>query len=193
MTTTTTHAPVAVRVPWLALLLTGVLTAVLGLLMLFWPGPSIVVAAVIFGLYLLVSGVASIIFGLSLHVSVAHRVLLFIAGAVSIILGVLAFRHFGEGYAALLMALWIGIGFIFHGVATGFTAVSHIGLPGRGWNIVFGVISVVAGVVVIAWPIGSLLTLAYVAGFWLIVIGIAEAVTAVAMRREMGKAGFSGP
>ncbi len=193
MTTMTTNPPVAVRVPWLALLLTGVLTAVLGLVMLFWPGPSIVVAAVIFGVYLLAAGIASIIFGLSLHVSVAHRILLFIAGAVSIILGVLAFRHFGEGYAALLMALWIGIGFIFHGVATGFTAVSHIGLPGRGWNIVFGVISVVAGVVVIAWPIGSLVTLAYVAGIWLVIIGIAEAATAVAMRREMRKAGLRAP
>ena len=44
--------------------------------------------------------------------------LLFISGAAALILAVLAFRHFGEGYAVLLLAIWIGIGFIFRGVAT---------------------------------------------------------------------------
>ena len=34
----------------------------------------------------------------------------FVSGAASIILGVLAFRHFDEGYAFLLLAIWIAIG-----------------------------------------------------------------------------------
>ena len=185
---TATHTPTAARDAWLALLLTGMLTLILGVVVLAWPGPSILVAAVVFGIYLVVSGVAAIVFGLSLHVSTAHRVLLFIAGTLSLILGLLAFRHFGQGYAALLLALWIGIGFMFHGVATTLTAMSHPGLPGRGWNIFFGSISIVAGVVVIAWPFGSLVTLALVAGVWLVIIGIAQIVTAFVMHRDLNKA-----
>jgi uncharacterized membrane protein HdeD (DUF308 family) len=97
---TTTETPVAVRDSWLPLVLTGALTAELGVLMLVWPGPSILVVAVVFGLYLLAPGIASVILGFSLHVSAANRVRLFVAGALLLILGVLAFRHFGQGYAA---------------------------------------------------------------------------------------------
>ena len=156
--------------------------------MLIWPGPSILVAAVVFGVYLVGSGVAALILGLSLHVSTAHRVLLFIAGGLSLILGVLAFRHLGQGYAALLLALWIGIGFIFHGVATALTAVSHPGFPGRGWNIFFGSICVVTGIVVIASPFRSLVALAVVTGVWLVAIGIAQIATALVMHSDMKKA-----
>jgi uncharacterized membrane protein HdeD (DUF308 family) len=187
MSTPTTHIPTVVRDAWVPVALTGVLTLVLGALVLLWPGPSILVAAVIFGIYLVVSGITAIVLGLSLHVSTAHRVLLFISGALSLVLGLLAFRHFGQGYAVLLLALWIGIGFIFHGVATLLTAISHADLPGRGWNIVFGSISIVAGVVVMAWPFSSLVTLAFVSGIWLIIIGVSQIVTAVVMHREFKK------
>lgn len=38
----------------------------------------------------------------------------------------------------LLLAIWIGVGFIFRGVAT-VSAVSDKLLPGRGWEIFFGI------------------------------------------------------
>lgn len=189
MHTTTTHTPVTVRDPWLTLFATGLLTVAVGLLMLLWPGPSLLVASVIFGIYLLASGVAAIVFGFSIHASSGHRVLMFIAGALSLILGVLAFRHFGQGYAVLLLAIWIGIGFIFNGVATTAAALGHPALPGRAWNIFFGLISVLAGIVLIAWPLGSLVTLAFVAGFWLIVIGISQMVSAVVIHRDLKRSG----
>jgi uncharacterized membrane protein HdeD (DUF308 family) len=44
--------------------------------------------------------------------------LYFIGGAASVVLGVLAFRHSGSGYAILLLAIWIAVGFIFRGVTT---------------------------------------------------------------------------
>ena len=184
---TTTPTPTVARDAWLLLALTGVLTLVLGIVVLVWPGPSILVAAVIFGIYLVVSGIAAVVHGLSLHVSTAHRVLLFISGALSLVLGLLAFRHFGQGFAFLLLALWIGIGFIFQGVATTLTAVSHADLPGRAWNIFFGVISIVAGIVVVAWPFSSLVTLAFVSGIWLIIIGASQIVTAFVAHREFKK------
>ena len=92
--------------------------------------------------------------------SAGGRVLLFISGAAALILAVLAFRHFGEGYAVLLLAIWIGVGFVFRGVATTVAAISDPTLPGRGWNIFVGVISLIAGVVVIASPFESIVTLA---------------------------------
>lgn len=43
------------------------------------------------------------VFALTLDVSAGSRVLLFISGALSVLLGVLAFRPFSEGYYAVLL------------------------------------------------------------------------------------------
>ena len=168
---------------WKSTLLSGVLAVILGVLMLVWPGKTLLVAGVLFGAYLLISGIAQVFFAFSLHVAAGGRILLFISGAASLILAVLAFRHFGEGYAVLLLAIWIAVGFIFRGMATTVSAISDPTLPGRGWEIFFGIISLIAGVVMLAWPGLSLLSLLTVVGVWLIVIGAFEVVSAFAIRK----------
>src|SRR6187551_325068 len=85
---------------WKSALLSGLFAVALGVLILVWPGKSIIVAAVFLGIYLVVSGAAQVIFAFSLPVSAASRILLFVSGAASLVLAVLAFRHFGEGYAS---------------------------------------------------------------------------------------------
>ncbi len=168
---------------WKSTLLSGILAVILGILVLAWPGKTIVVAAIFFGAYLLITGIAQVIFAFSLDVSAGGRVLLFISGAASLILAVLAFRHFGEGYAILLLAIWIGVGFIFRGVATTVSAISDPGIPGRGWSIFFGIITTIAGVVVMASPLDSIAVLTLVVGIWLIVIGVFEVVSAFGIRK----------
>ena len=117
---------------WKSTLLSGVLAVIMGALMLAWPSKTLVVAATLFGVYLLISGIAQVFFAFALHVTAGGRVLLFISGAASLVLAVLAFRHFGEGYAVLLLAIWIAVGFIFRGVAHTVSAISDPALPGRG-------------------------------------------------------------
>ncbi|ATA28811.1 putative membrane protein [Mycobacterium lepraemurium] len=168
---------------WKSALLSGILSLALGVLVLVWPGISILVAAVAFGVYLLITGIAQVVFAFSLHVSAGSRVLLFISGAASLILALLAFRHFGQGYAILLLAIWIGIGFIFRGVATTISAVSDPNLPGRGGNIFLGVISLLAGIVVLALPFESIVTLAIVVGAWFVVIGVFEIISSFGIRK----------
>ena len=172
---------------WISAVLFGVLAVILGVVILLWPGPSIVVAAVLFGVYLVVSGVALVAVALSLPASTGSRILNFIAGVASVILGILAFRHFGQGYAILLLAIWIAVGFIFRGVAAVAAAVSEPKFPGKGWAIFFGVISIIAGIVVLAYPFDSIVTLALVVGIWLIIVGVMEVISGFGMRSDVKK------
>jgi uncharacterized membrane protein HdeD (DUF308 family) len=172
---------------WKSTMISGLLVVVLGVVILAWPGKSIIVASVLLGIYLVVSGVAQVIFAFSLHVSAGSRILLFVSGAASLILAVLAFRHFGEGYAILLLGIWIGVGFVFRGVATTVTAISDPKLPGRGWAIFFGVITLIAGMIVLAYPYDSLLTLTLVTGIWLIITGLFEIISGLMIRRDRDK------
>jgi uncharacterized membrane protein HdeD (DUF308 family) len=185
----TTAPPSLLPHLWKSTLVSGVLAVILGILVLAWPGITIVIAAIFFGAYLLVTGIAQVIFAFSLHVSAGGRVLLFISGAAALILAVLCFRSLEE--SILLLAIWIGVGFIFRGVATAVSAISDPTLPGRAWEIFIGVISLVAGIVMLASPFESIATLTIVVGIWLIVIGVFEVVSAFGIRKA-GK-DVSGP
>lgn len=184
---TTTYSgehPTLFHQVWKSTVLSGVLAIALGALILAWPGKTLLVAAVLFGIYLLVTGIAQVALAFGLHSSAGGRILLFVSGAASLILAVLAFRHFGEGYALLLLAIWIGIGFIFRGVATTATAISEFhGTPGRGWSIFFGLVSILAGVIVLGYPFDSLVTLTLVVGIWMIVIGVFEIIAGLQLRK----------
>jgi uncharacterized membrane protein HdeD (DUF308 family) len=166
---------------WKSAAVSGLLAVALGIAIVAWPAISIVIAAIFFGACLLVNGIQQVFFAFSLQVSAGGRVLLFISGAASLILAIMAFRHLGD--AVLLLAIWIGVGFIFRGVATTVSAISDPTLPGRGWNAFVGIISLIAGVVVLASPFDSIGTLAFVVGIWLIVLGVMEIVSAFAIRR----------
>ena len=172
---------------WMSAVVFGLLAVLLGVVVLAWPGPSILVAAGLFGVYLVVSGVAMVVVAFSLPISAGSRFLSFISGVLSVILGILAFRHFGQGYAVLLLAIWIGIGFIFRGVTALAFGFGDKGVPGRGWTIFFGVISLIAGVVVLAYPFDSIVTLALVVGIWLIILGVLEVISGFGMRSDVKK------
>jgi len=171
----------------------GVLTVVLGALILVWPGTSILIASTLFGVYLLLSGFAGVAMAFTLPESAGMRILLFISGVVSVILALLCFRNFGDPAPILLLSIWIGVSFIAQGVSIVAVAISYKELPARGWYVVLGVLSVIAGVVMLVWPWDSIVVLTLVVGFWLVVMGIIEIVRGFQMRndsktlREAGK------
>ena len=173
---------------WLSAILFGLATVILGVVILVWPGQTLLVASVLFGVYLVVSGAVMVFLAFSWPVSSGGiRFLYFISGVASVILGILAFRHLGEGYAYLLLAIWIAVGFIFRGVSAVASAISFPGFPGRGWAIFFGVISSIAGVVVLAYPFDSLVTLTLVVGICLIVLGVMEVISGFGIRSDVKK------
>ena len=184
---TTIETPSVIRRLWKSVLSLGVLTLILGAAVLVWPGQSIVAAGILFVVYLLASGIAQVIAAFTVSSSAASRVLLFISGALSIALGVFALRDFNDGAPVWLLALWIGVGFMFQGVSETVLAISFKELPERGWYIFMGVLTMIAGVVMLAWPISSIVVLSIIAGVWLVVIGTTEIVWAVNVHRTAKK------
>jgi uncharacterized membrane protein HdeD (DUF308 family) len=178
--TTTFRTPLAGHL-WKSVLLSGILSLILGILVLMQPGASIVVAAIFFGAYLLISGVSQVFHAFTLQISGGGRALLFISGAASLVLAVMCFRNIGN--AIWLLAIWIGIGFIFRGVAEAASAISDEDTPGRWWMVFVGILTVIAGVVLLAYPISTLPTLVFVVGIWLIIIGVFEIIASFGIRK----------
>ena len=169
---------------WKGALVASVLTIVLGAMVLLWPGPTILVASTMFGVYLLMSGLLELFLAFTLPRSAATRVMLFLTGALSLVLAILSFRHFGDAYAVLLLSLWIGAGFIFLGVSENAVALSERDLPGRGWYVVFGILSMIAGGIVLVWPFDSIVVLTIVSGVSLVILGLIRIVQAFQIRKD---------
>jgi uncharacterized membrane protein HdeD (DUF308 family) len=168
------------RNTWQLLLLIGITAVALGVIVLAWPGKTLLVAGVLFGIYLVVSGIGYVFAAFGTHVGAAMKVLSFLTGVVSLVLGFFCFRDKYEAVA--LLALWIGISWVFRGMTLLAAALSFDRLPGRGWQAFSGVVIVIGGGVLIIYPIDSIAILALVAGCWLIAIGILDVISAFQVR-----------
>jgi uncharacterized membrane protein HdeD (DUF308 family) len=165
---------------WGWLLFFGVLMVLAGVFAVAWPGPTVLVLAILFGIQILVSGIFSFINAFAADESGGMRVWNVILGLLGILIGLYAIRHIIVSVVAL--ALLIGIYWVAYGIAQIYTAIAHKEAPHRGWLGFIGTLSVIAGIIVIMWPAPSLLTLAIVLGVWLIIYGIMEIALAFRVR-----------
>ena len=165
---------------WGWLLFFGILMVIAGIFAVAWPGPTVIVLAILFGIQILVSGIFSFINAFAADESGGMRVWNVILGLLGIVIGLYAIRHIIVSVVAL--ALLIGIYWVAYGIAQIYTAIAHHESQHRGWMGFIGALSVIAGIIVIMWPGISLVTLAFVLGFWLIVYGIMEIAVAFRVR-----------
>jgi uncharacterized membrane protein HdeD (DUF308 family) len=165
---------------WGWLLFFGILMVIAGVFAVAWPGPTVLVLAILFGIQILVSGIFSFINAFAADESGGMRVWNVIIGILGILVGLYAIRHIIVSVVAL--ALLIGIYWVAYGIAQIYTAIAHQEAPHRGWLGFIGALSVIAGIIVIMWPAPSLVTLAIVLGIWLIIYGIMEISLAFRVR-----------
>lgn len=160
---------IATRLWWL-LLVAGLIAVGAGVAVIVWPKVTLGVIAVIFGVYLLISGLIELVAGIAEDdADSSVRVLAALLGVLSLIAGVIVLRH--PGQSLIVVAMVLGIYLIIAGVLTVYRAVQ---LPERrGLAIAIGILDVIVGIIVVAWPDISLKTLVYFVGIVLIIRGIA--------------------
>ncbi|GAA2352405.1 HdeD family acid-resistance protein [Streptomyces cuspidosporus] len=169
---------------WQVMVTAGVVAIVLGVIVLAWPGTTLAVLGALFGAYLLISGIFQLAGAFAAHVPGHLRVLSFVSGGLAVLLGLLCLR--GPAQSVLLLALWIGFSWLLRGVMLTAAAISHEQLPARGWQIFFGIISILAGIILIVAPFGSIAALTAVAGIWLLALGVIEVIHGIQLRMQLG-------
>ena len=146
----------------------GIVTFVLGILALAWPGRTLIAVAVVFGAQLVVMGIFRFVSAFaSADLTGGTRVLLALLGVLSLIIGLYAVRH--VLVTLLALALLLGIFWVVNGTIELFSALSHREMQGRGWTAFMGLLSIASGIIVLAYPGISLRVLAVVLSIWLLV------------------------
>ena len=159
----------------------GVLTVITGVLLVAWPHISLLVAAIFFGIQLIISAVFRFVW--TFTAPAAHgwaRALMVIVAILSLIAGLIILRD--PVMAVFLLGIVLGVYWITTGILDVFTAVGYSELPRRWLIALMGLLAIVAGIIVMVNPVTSLLFLAWVLGIWLIVFGIITVVRAFMLR-----------
>jgi uncharacterized membrane protein HdeD (DUF308 family) len=171
----------ALGASWQATLVLGVLTLILGVIVSLHPTGSLNVVAVLLGILMILSGIFHLI--RVFDPQEGHRVWLGIAGLMFIVVGVVLIRHLHLSRA--LIGLIIGITWIVQGLAALIGGISGDVREGKAWWITFGLVSLIAGIVVAVTPESSVTFLAVLLGIWFIIMGIFEIIGALMLRRAL--------
>ena len=167
---------------WWVLLILGIVTMVLGVLIILRPAGSTYVLAILLAVYLLISGIVSIIRVFAHGLPGWARALYAVGGVIGIFLGLLMFR-FGPEEKVELFGLFVAVWFLFAGINQ-FISASQM-TEGRGWGIFSGIVYILCVVVLVVnpWAVGIFV---WVAGIMLLVIGLFEIVSSFQVK-SLGK------
>jgi uncharacterized membrane protein HdeD (DUF308 family) len=97
-----------------------------------------------------------------------------------VVIGVVLIRHLHLTVA--LVGLIIGLSWIVEGVAALISAFAGGSREGRGWWIAFGILTLIGGIVITAWPVESVTAIAVLIGIWFIILGLFEIVGGIMLR-----------
>jgi uncharacterized membrane protein HdeD (DUF308 family) len=179
------QAMAAIGRNWWLLIIMGIVSVIVGIFCVVQPVDTFQTLSWLFAIYLVISGIFELVRGFSSGVSGGMRALLFITGALSLILGAVAFRSFwtNDGFLAeYVLAIFIGVSFLFRGFTVLFIGIDGKGQPGRGWNIFAGIVIIIGGMIILSTP-ASVIALTWVVGIWLIVLGIFEVISAFMVKK----------
>jgi len=107
------------------------------------------------------------------------------SGVVGILVGVLAL--FYPGATIVAAAVFLGIGLIVQGIVEIAAAIrAGAGATGRGWLVAFGVLALVAGVLVLLRPGTGIVVLVWGLILWFVIAGVNDLVAAASTREHRG-------
>jgi uncharacterized membrane protein HdeD (DUF308 family) len=172
---------------WWLVLLGGLLSVALGLYALARPGSTLAALIIVWGLFTLVNGVVEVV--ASLGGAREHRWSWgwqLAAGLVGIVVGLAILRW--PGVSALFVLYLVAIWAMVTGIVSIVRAIAdHEELP-HAWLVALGgIVSVLFGIVMFAWPHVGLLTLVYLVGIYAIVYGVIACVIAFRMHSLQGR------
>jgi uncharacterized membrane protein HdeD (DUF308 family) len=159
--------------------LRGLLAVALGLVALVWPGITVGVAVVLFAIYCFADATARLMGLFEADRAAAQRVILVITGLLDVAAGIIAVAY--PAITAAVLVVVIGIWAILIGTAELGGAWS--GANGAGWLTLGGLMSITAGVLLIAWPGIGALTLSILFGAYLLAYGVTVLVLAASSPR----------
>jgi uncharacterized membrane protein HdeD (DUF308 family) len=167
---------------WWLVALRGLLAILFGVIALAWPRITIAAFVFVFGIYALVDGVASLYSAVTRrNLAGADRGWLVLQGVLGIVVGVMVFIW--PGITALILLVLIAAWALVTGVLQIVAAITLRREIRNEWLLLIGgILSIIAGIILIVRPGVGALALVLVIGIYAILYGIAQLVLGFRLR-----------
>lgn len=153
----------------------SVIGVILGLIGLFLPGVSFLTIAILFGIYLIASGIFRINSALLTHgISGGIRWLTGLLGVLVVAAGVIALIH--PNQSLVVLAYVIGIGFLAEGIVDVMLGVQGGPRP-RWFYWVSGILSIISGLITFFLPALAILTFVQIGSVLLLIVSVSTLLT----------------
>ncbi len=175
---------------WWAFAVRGVAAIIFGVLAFAWPGVTLAVIVLLFGVFALIDGVMAITSAIRSQGD--HLWVLLLEGVVAIVAGLLVFSW--PGLTALVLLYIIAAWAIVSGILEIVSAVRLRTIIEHEWAwIVSGVLSILFGLIAIAQPGAGALAIIWLIGAYAILFGISLCLVAWRIRElEQAEHGHRG-
>jgi uncharacterized membrane protein HdeD (DUF308 family) len=163
--------------PWWLVLLQGIIAIILGMVLLFWPGITLLVLVTFIGIYWFATGILVFFSAFIDRSRFGWKIL---SGILGILAGlvVLSYPIYSAILLPTLLILFIGVWGLIIGFVTLFQAFG-----GAGWGAgILGVISIIFGLLLLANPLVSAALLILMIAIFAIIGGIAAIFLAFRLR-----------
>jgi uncharacterized membrane protein HdeD (DUF308 family) len=145
---------------------------------LVWPDITIGAAVVLSAVFCFMNAVAALARLFTAGDTAGDRILQVLRIVVDIAAGIVAIAY--PGPTALVLTTIVGVYLIFGGILelSGSGMLSRLAAGGTGWLVVGGLLSILAGMLIVVWPNLGVVTLAIVFGAYLAAYGVAWLLSA---------------
>ena len=168
---------------WWLMMLAGVLCIAAGIAVFAFPLESYVTLSLLFGVLLLVVGVAKLIAASTSGNYFMMRGYVIVGGVLDLILGL--FLCFSPGVTLMLLPIMMGFWMMYNSfILIGFSGdFETFGVPGSGWLVAGGILLLILSILVLVNPLGAgIATVVVLAGVGLIVLGILLCVLSMKLK-----------
>jgi uncharacterized membrane protein HdeD (DUF308 family) len=163
-----------------ALLIRGVVAVLFGVLVILWPGPTVIALVFLFGIYAIIDGVTSI--GQYIRNKESRSAWQIVGGIVSVLAGVVALVW--PDITALVLAIVIGVWAVILGVSQIALAFEVKKTVRRWWLwLVTGIVTTLFGLLMMIFPGAGILSLLGLLSAFAIVTGALLIASGIELRR----------
>lgn len=157
---------------WWSYLIRGILALVFGILFVSYPGATLKTFITIVGIFFLVDGLVNMIRSIVLIFGEGPWGWTMVWGILGLLLGAVLIRHteFSLGVAAVFVGIWA----VLVGIAEIAAAIDMPPMTGRGLLAVFGVISLIFGIVMLVWTAETVYAFMVLVGIYLFAAAIMD-------------------
>lgn len=167
---------------WWVLLIRGIAAILLGIFAFTWPGITLAILVIMFGIYALLDGVSAIGFGFANYRTDNSWWEMGLIGLLGILAGIITLIWPGITLIALLVV--IGVWAIIRGVVEIFAAIRLRKMIAHEWLLILaGVLSMVFGAIVLLRPWMGAMAIVWLTGVWAILFGITAIALSVRLNR----------